>query len=89
MRAAEVGASLGGKYGVDHAAGEPEAWFARSALALAVAATDRDARELVLAYFLVAHRACAAHARVARECARTSLASVCALLADEARLYAE
>jgi hypothetical protein len=87
MRASEVGAWLGGMYGADHAARDPDAAFARSALCAAVAATERGSRERVLAYFLVAHVGSAAHARVARECERTSLACVADLLADEARLY--
>ena len=87
MRASEVGARLGGVYGATHAAREPDPVFARSALALALAATRHDDRERVLAVFLSAYGYSAAHARVAAECAHTSVASVCDLLVDEARLY--
>jgi hypothetical protein len=83
MRAAEVGARLGGKYGVDHSARETEPWLARASLCLALAATRADERERVLVYFLLAH----GDARVALECARTSIRSVVDLLVDESALY--
>ena len=87
MRASEVGARLGGVYGASHAAREPDPAFARCALALAIAATRHDDRERVLSVFLHAFGGSAAHARVEEECAHASVASVCDLLADEARLY--
>jgi hypothetical protein len=87
MRPSEVGARLGGVYGAEHAAREPDPAFARAALALALAATRAEDRERVLFVFLHAFVRSAAHARVAEECARTSVASVCALLVDESRLY--
>jgi hypothetical protein len=88
MRASEVGARLGGAFGARRAALERDQVHARSALALALAATAPDARERVLAIFLsLGHgEACA---RVACECAHTSAACVCALLVDESRLYSD
>lgn len=88
MRASEVGARLGGVYGAEHAAREPDPAFARAALALALQATPAGDRERVLAVFVFSFVHSEAHARVAEECAHTSVASVAALLVDEARLYA-
>jgi hypothetical protein len=87
MRPSEVGARLGGVYGAEHAAREPDPVFARVALACALAATAEADRERVLLVFLRAYVGSAAHARVEAECAHASVASVCALLVDEARLY--
>jgi hypothetical protein len=87
MRPSEVGARLGGVYGAEHAAREPDAAFGRAALALALAATRAGDRERVLETFVRSCAHSAAHARVAEECAHTSLSSVCDLLVDEARLY--
>jgi hypothetical protein len=87
MRACEVGAALGGTYGVDCSARETEPWFARAALCRALAATGAPERERVLVYFLLAHGHAPAHARVALECARTSIRSVLDLLVDESALY--
>lgn len=87
MRPSEVGARLGGVYGAEHAAREPDPAFARAALALVLAATRAGDRERVLSVFVLSFAGSAAHARVAAECAHTSVASVCALLVDEAHLY--
>ena len=86
MRASEVGARLGGAFGARHAAREPDHVYARSALALALAATHPNDRERVLSVFLSLGVG-AACARVACECSHTSIACVCALLVDESRLY--